>query len=158
MKNQKEMLETYEQDILNKGRVYSKSGIVYAIKVTEELVGRIDTVLNGELETSNNAQLGDYIVKNNTEDSELYVLESDNFIKRYDLEKSIPDEEGYLIYRAKGKCKAIEYKGSDFFFVAPWSEEMICNTGDYLVMPITGEEIIREIYRIEKNAFFETYN
>ena len=39
-------------------------------------------------------------------------------------------------------------------FMAPWNEEMIVHNGDFLA---TTDAFIPEVYRIERDAFFKTY-
>ncbi len=146
---------------LLKSPIYEKFKEVYAREAAqgEKIVTYTDTVK----ETENTANSGDYVVKNTTTSGEEYIVEGEVFNKRYESMNTL--EDGWKVYKAKGKCRAIPADQSvlcllktdgDFKFMAPWGEEMICKVGDMLVCPtITGK--INEVYRIGKKEFEETY-
>lgn len=111
---------------------------------------KVVTSIKGTVETTNVAEAGDVIVTNPF--GEKYVLKKDKFLQRYSGARLTEfDQE----FEAKGFCFASVYTGTDLEFVASWGEKMILNTGDYLCS-IT-KEAKGDLYRIEKDAFKETY-
>ncbi len=115
----------------------------------------------------NSAGEGDFVVQNMTTSGEYYILTADKIKKRYEesSEQEVPSELkelGFKFYKAKGACMALEYteemgQSDEIRFMASWGEEMICQRGDYLVCPVNEGSVDNEVYRIEKNAFMETY-
>ncbi len=147
------------QPLLNeKGQIFQKSKNVFARKAKEG--ERVVTITGDGIETKNTASKGDYIVMNQTEASEQYIMSKKKFSNRYDY-----------ICRAKGSFNCYASKGrivgvaltpelmsqlnlsNPFYFQAPWGQEMVAKEGDYLVSPTDGTEI----YRIARKEFFETY-
>lgn len=127
---------------------YNKFGTVEArlAKMGE----KIDTIVNGKKETTNTAKNGDYVVKNPS--GEQYIISGDKFNSRYQLQnRSI----GWSLYNATGSCWAFKYEGPKFTFEAPWGEDMLVETGDYIA--VAGIDNLDDIYRIEKNSFKQTY-
>ena len=127
---------------------YKKFGQVnFAIAAhTQEVV----TSINGEVETTNTAQEGDYIVEGAS--GEFYVLTPAKFDKNYVVTTINPDHTGAASVLPQPRY-AVEWTGENFKFTAAWGEEMICNKGDYLVAP----QDLSEVYRIEKETFLKTY-
>lgn len=156
---QSQMLDLYSDKITKEGKIFSKKGGVFARPAIDGEI--IITIINNEVETKNIAKTGDYIISNNTSQSEQYILTKEKFLNRYTelVETNKKLKTGYKYYTSTGKCIALKMNTikSQITFIASWGESMICNSGDYLVMPINHDQIIFEIYRIEKNAFFETY-
>jgi len=151
------------QDLLlplleERGRVYRKNTYVLARRAEGGEV--VETLTADGKETVNVAEPGDYIVKNQTEAEEEYILSPEKFRERYVLVH--PPEGEYAEYRAVGKVMALEvtpdllaYLGQDdtFYFEAPWGGEMIVRTGDFLATPPDKSEV----YRIARKEFLETY-
>lgn len=142
----------------SKGKSYRKFKKVLARKAKE--IERIATVTNDGLETTNQAKTGDYIVKNQTDAGEEYVMSPSKFKDRYKYKKR--SKAGYCEYEPKGRIIALEVNKSflkkfklenEFYFEAPWGSQMIAKEKDFLVCPIGGDEI----YRIARKEFFETY-
>jgi hypothetical protein len=133
--------------------VYKKSGTFDARngKVGERIVTEID----GEEETQKTVGENDVVIKGPK--GELYVVSVKKFNERYEVDKELTDE--FQPYKATGLIRAYEYAGKPFKFVASWDEEMICNAGDFLASPLSNvdDEEIREVYRIEKSVFADTY-
>lgn len=123
----------------------------------------VETVTSDGKETENTAGSGDMVVRNSTNAEEEYIIKPERFEARYF--KVEDGEDGWDLYQAKGKCRAIEvddelldYLKQDqrFTFEAPWGESMFCVKGDKLVSPST-ELPITEVYRIAAQEFGETY-
>ncbi len=127
----------------NKVKTYQKFGTVTAIKATSKQ--SVKTVIDGKTETTNVANIGDYIVTGAS--GEKYVLTADKFKSRY---KKVKDN----IYEAVGECNAVKYVGKAFKFKAPWGEDMICENGDYICSTALDGS---DVYRIEKEVFKKTY-
>lgn len=163
--SQSQMLENFGEKIKTEGKLYNKRGGVFgrAAKDGES----IDTILGGVKETTNTAKEGDFVVSNQTSSEELYILTADKLKKRYEESEDVdvPDklkQLGFKYYKAKGACMAIKYTDElgqceEFKFMASWGEEMLCQRGDYLVCPVNDGSVENEVYRIEQNAFLETY-
>lgn len=141
--------------------VFQKVTKVYArIAKTEE---EIATIIDEEVETTNTAHPGDYIVKNQTEGQEEYVVKPEKFLQRYTALSSAEGE--WKEYQAQGKCRAIELSAEliqelfgeeDREFVAPWGTTMICHERDFLCCPnVDGAP--SEVYRIAREEFKFTY-
>jgi hypothetical protein len=134
----------------NNVRTYRKKQTV-AIRpaVADEVV---ETVIDGERETVNIAKSGDYVVRG--AQGEQYIIDSQTRAERYGAPVGTPQPDGYREYEARGSVHAFRYDGEPFKFVAPWGEDMIVNPGDYIGTPQIGSD---HFYRIEKNAFAESY-
>jgi hypothetical protein len=144
--------------IKEKGKVYKKYTKVYAsvAKGGE----KIYTITDDGPETVNIAKKGDFIIKNQTETQENYIVEKEAFEKRYKLIKKL--ENGYAEYQSIGKVIALAYDstlmdqldlGEKFYFIAIWGERMVVKENDFLVCPPDYSEV----YRIARKEFFETY-
>ncbi len=142
----------------SEGAFFGKTKNVFAKKA--EGGEPVVTLTNDGLETVNTAQKGNYLVKNQTEAAEVYVVEKDAFDKRYEWLNYAA--EGFDEYHPTGKVIAIELTPerqkalelpATFHFEAPWKEDMVAKTGDYIVCPPD----FSEIYRIARKEFFETY-
>ncbi|MDU8350761.1 hypothetical protein RYA05_02515 [Pseudomonas syringae pv. actinidiae] len=148
MKNQQDMIVFFNQNssIVNR---YKKTGTIQAkLAICGE---KIDTVIDGVLETTNTAKEKDMVVKGPA--GELYLIGYEKFASRYKVANE--PTENFSDYEATGECFAFEYKGDDFSFTAPWNEEMIVKSGDFLASP---DSKINEVYRIEKVVFAKTYS
>jgi len=106
-------------------------------------------------ETENVAKEGDFVVQNNTKAKEQYIISSKKLSQRYikisdDTEKS--DGFQWEKYKAIGQVNAIQYRGSNIKFKAPWEEDMTLKNGDMLAST-DG----KEVYRIALSEFKQTY-
>lgn len=105
----------------------------------------IKTIVNGVTETTNVAQIGDFIITGMF--GEKWVIKPENFHRLYDIL-----EEGIAVSKPVSRF-AYRWNWEPFQFIAAWGELMICNTGDYLVSDIN----LSEVYRVEKEVFEKTY-
>ena len=132
----------------NRVREYQKFGNVVAKQVTAGL--KIDTVIDGEIETTNTSKDGDWLVTGPK--GEQYLIADDKFKKRYAFVSKTPRGDKY---KAVGNVFAVQFKGATFKFKAPWGEEMLCRNGDFICS--TSMANVDDVYRIEKDAFAKTY-
>lgn len=158
MHTQEEMKKTIMPWIKSKGKIYRKVTKVLARKAKKP--ERITTTTKDGKETTNQAKVGDYIVRNQTEANEEYVMSPKNFRSRYVYKKR--SMASYNEYEPIGKIYAVEVDKrflkkfkleSKFYFEASWGSKMIVKEKDFLACPM-GEE---EVYRIARKEFFETY-
>ena len=138
--SQKEMADFYENLSQNE-EDFIKRELELEYRIAEK-PEKVVTSIDGEQETVNKAEEGDYIITGVK--GEKYILNPKKFNERY------------FIAGDKAKTKPVEitakqYKGKNISFMASWGEGMILNYNDYLVR--NGNEY----YRIEKNAFREIY-
>lgn len=145
MKTQKEMFEIFSgRDI----HYYEKFATVEArLAVMGE---RIETIINGEVETNNLVKEPSAIIKGSL--GEEYVVSLVKFYKLYEGNDLTDD---FQFFKAKGKVFGILYEGENIDFLASWGERMILNSGDMLVT--SNKEEAGDVYRIEKEAFLKTY-
>ncbi len=155
---QEELLEMVIPLVQQLSVVHRKKKNVFARPA--EAGENITTVTSDGVETVNTAQRGDYIVMNQTDASELYILTEEKFKKNYTYIK--PWKDGFDEYRSKGKIKALELhaenlqllnRGRKFYFEAPWGEVSVAKEGDFLAVPLDHSEV----YRIGRREFLETY-
>lgn len=155
---QKEIIETMVPILKSDGKVFKKFKKIYAREAAQG--EEIQTVTGDGLETTNKANAGDFIVRNQTEAAEMYIVPAAKFHDRYEfLEEGI---DGFSMYAPKGKIMASEMNeallkrlelSDEFYLIAPWGEEMVVKKDDYLVSPLD----FSEVYRIARKEFFETY-
>lgn len=148
-----------EPELRSNGLLYKKTKQVYAKQATaaEEVV----TLTADGRRARNVANTGDFIVKNQTEAKEEYVVKESKFKDRYDYLRE--DEDDFHLYNAKGKVIGLELTEAvlerlqlpnPFEFVAPWGEISEVKAGDFLVtLPDYSE-----VYRITGKEFDETYD
>ena len=157
------MTQQQIQDLLlpklnQEGKKYRKFKKTFAKKVEQQQI--VHTITADGLETTNVAEAGDFIVQNNTNAQEQYVVKPDKFNANYIWVKDL--ENGFAEYQPTGEIQAIELTAalleyleqqSPFYFIAPWGSKMIAKKGDYLAC--STDEI--EIRRIARQEFEETY-
>lgn len=136
---------------LASANVFKKQGRVNARPATEgEKV--ITTLANGQEETVNIANAGDFVVINPS--GEQYIVSEKKFLNRYQK----TDEKG--VYQTKGSCRAIKNPfGKPIEIMASWGEPQ---TGDENCMIADvcdekGDNMDDEPYLIDSAAFTETY-
>lgn len=149
MLTQSDMKEMY-LDKIKAGTRYKKFSTVFA-KVAKG-GEKIDTITKDGLETTNTAKEGDFIVQNNTQAKEQYILSKEKMKDRYSETDKLVD--GMTVYKANGEVMGIVYKGDDIKFMADWNEEMQLKKDDMLVSPLPK---LNEVYRIAIKEFNETY-
>merc|ERR1712232_600679 len=158
--------------LLERGKPYRK--FKYAF-LKEAVAGeKVQTFINGKLESENVAKEGDWIVRAATTSKERYIVPAKTFASNYDAQPlEITDDpdaeelaaEGFKAYASNRRILAVEAdeailrKFPEGRFVAAWGEPMLVEIGDYLASGLPGEDQrIHEVYRIEKEAFAQTYS
>jgi hypothetical protein len=158
--SQKEILKKLRPVLESEGVIYHKKLNVLAKKAEGNEV--VETVTSDGKETINRAKAGDYIVQNQTEAGEQYVVREETFLKKYaPLEKPLDGD--FAEYYSLGKIIAIELTDKrlkelglprEFKFKARWGENMVAKAGDFLGGPVD----FSELYRLARKEFFETYS
>lgn len=111
----------------------------------------VETIIDGQVETKNTAKIGDVLLVGAS--NERYLLSKAKLKERY-TRKAVHSR--YDIWEATGTCFAVKYKGKgSFTFKAPWGEDMLCNSGDYICSPTNDNS--NDVYRIEEKTFAKTY-
>lgn len=158
MYTQPEILELLRPTLECEGKVYHKKKNVYARRAQSGEV--IQTKTADGLETTNAAEENEYLVRNQTDAGEEYLVPVHKFDQRYEFLCDTGD--GWAEYRSKGQIVAIELTPErlaalqlppEFEFVAPWNDPMTAKTGDFM----GGPAALNEVYRIARKEFFETY-
>ena len=140
------------------GVVYRKKKNVFARRAhAGEL---IQTQTADGLETVNTAGEGDYIVRNQTNAREEYIVPAYKFIRKY--KHLWPTDAQWAEYEPLGHIVAVELTPqrletltlpAEFEFTAPWGAPMTAKTGDFIGCPPDYSEV----YRLARTEFFETY-
>jgi len=158
MHSQEKMKQIILPLLKTRGKIYQKIKKVFARKAKD--VERITTTTSDGKETTNRAKPGDYIVKNQTDAGEEYILPPSKFRSRYVYKKR--SKAGFSEYEPTGRIYAVEVNKrllkkfgvkNRFYFQADWGSKMVAKEKDFLACPIGGEEV----YRIARKEFFETY-
>ena len=122
---------------------YNKFGNVTFL--VAETPHEVVTITADGKETTNTAEVGDYVVINPT--GERYVVKPAKFHSRYEvIEENLAT--------CTGSCWGIKWEGDQFEFEATWGEAMVCKDGDMLVSP---NPELTEVYRIARAEFEATY-
>ncbi len=140
--------QQYLKDNIKHVREYAKFGNVTAKQVEAGL--KVDTVIDGKLETTNTSKAGDWLITGVK--GEQYLIDDKKFKSRYAFVSKTPRGDKY---KPIGNVFAVQYKGKAFTFKAPWGEDMICDSGDYICT--TTLDNFDDVYRIEEDAFVKTY-
>ena len=161
MISQEDMKALFLPLLQEKGSVFIKKKNIWAREADAGEV--IITVTNDGLETSNIANQGDMLVKNQTDAAEIYVMSKESFEARYvKIKKTVLAEAEFEEYTSIGKIYALCVDKqlltklnleNSFYFEAPWNSNMICKVDDYLACPTD----FSQVYRIARKEFFETY-
>lgn len=155
---QAEMQNIFLPLIEKEGKNYQKNKNVYARKAQKG--ERIETVTEDGVETVNTAKEDSYIIRNQTDAKEEYIISASKFEQRYQCLHEV--DQDWSEYRSQGKIRALEISktllkelklNDPFYFTASWGERMIARQGDFLVCPKKQ----KEVYRIARKEFFETY-
>ncbi len=158
MLTQKELLTRVRPLLERKGRTYEKTTHVFARPAREGEA--VSTITADGLETVNVAGAGDWLVRNQTEAGEAYLLPAEKFAQRYHYLR--PAEGDWAEYQATGRIRALELTPkclrtwqlpAEFTFIAAWGSPMIARQGDFLACP----EDLSEVYRIARAEFEQTY-
>jgi hypothetical protein len=121
---------------------YKKCAIVTAR--TAQAGEKIETIVNGQRETVNVANDGDYVVRN--PGGEEYIVETPRFESRYTLIEGTADQ-----YLPTGAPVQVVELDENVQFVAPWGETQYILAGGYLIH--NGDEV----YGIQRQEFLDTY-
>jgi hypothetical protein len=157
--SQEEILQKLRPALESEGRVYHKKLNVLAKKARGGEI--IETVTSDGVETRNEANAGDYMVQNQTEAGEYYIVPGATFLKKYEPIEA-PQEGVFTEYRPTGKIVALELTDerlnelrlpSEFYFMAAWGEKAVAKAGDFM----GGPTDFSEVYRLARKEFFETY-
>jgi len=113
---------------------------------------KIETTVNGVKETQNTAKVNDYVITGIK--GEQYIISKDVLVKRYDIETIDHPRNEYDYVNITTKPVVIDCSicEEDMTFTASWGEDMVANTGDFLVY-----EDGKLSYRIEREVFLNTY-
>lgn len=156
-------LRNWFEERLESNKVYQKVGL-YLYRFAEP-GETILTMVAGQLETIKTvpfeSDFGSEVILRNIligSAAETYIVSRDKFASRYDTETESVYMDGRMWKKAmaKGKCQGFYYYGPNFKLIAPWGEEMLVQDGDFVARPVPGNE--NDIYRIEKDAFAQTYH
>ena len=156
---QAQAMERFKKIIEDRGRDYQKHGQVTAQQTTQE--EEVISITKYGIETRNIAQIGDYILTNNTRSQEKYAVTEEVFNKRYESINTA--DEGKKLYQAIGTIIGIQLTPELLQelslkkhgqLIADWGAEQYYSVGDYIVMPTPQKN---EVYRIGKEEFMETY-
>mmetsp|Transcript_86440 Transcript_86440/g.241887 ORF Transcript_86440/g.241887 Transcript_86440/m.241887 type:complete len:182 (-) Transcript_86440:138-683(-) len=168
--SQADTVEAIGPLLTEKGVAYKKANRAFLKKATPG--EKVQTILNGKLETENVACEGDLIVRANTTSKERYIIKPDVFAQAYVAEPvdigDHPDAEelaaeGFRAHVSKRRVLAIEVDDEIMRhfpagkFMAAWGTPMIVEVGDFLASGASEDGAVREVARIEKTAFAETY-
>jgi hypothetical protein len=174
---QAQTLEMVGPTLLQEGMVYKKTGMAFVKPATPGQV--VETVLSGKVETTNIAKEGDWLVRANTAARERYLLPDAKFRQLY-LQNPVPfahhqdaaelEAEGFKAFVPCGRIIALQADASFIAqhfpkgkFIAVWGAEMCVEDGDFLAAPMPPANrsmpnlVVTEVYRIEKDAFNQTY-
>lgn len=155
---QKELLLKARPLLEREGRLYRKTTRVFARRALQGEV--VETVTSDGLETANVAKAGDWLVRNQTEAAEMYLISEPTFAQRYRYLH--PVEGDWAEYEAVGRVRALELTPerlkalqlpAEFQFIAAWGSPMSAQQGDFLACP----ENFSEVYRIARAEFEQTY-
>ena len=156
--SQAEAMKKFESVILNVGKIYKKHSKIKAYEATKK--EKIITVTSDGIETSNTALPGDFIIQNETDTKELYVIKKENFNDLYEYTRDI--DEHWKEYVSKGKITAIQLDQNlikelalpqHFHIIALWGEAQYVAKDDFIARPMKSDEL----YRIGKKEFEATY-
>jgi len=134
------------------------------IRARNAVVGeRIDSLTSLGFETSNTAESGDYVVQNQTDAMEQYLVSKQVFERKYALQTE--EDGGWAVYQSSSSSTVLSLtvdanvltllgKSDAFFIEAPWGGMQKCMKDDVLV---ALSEPSDEVYRIAQKEFSETY-
>lgn len=157
--SQEELKKIFSPVFKEIGRVYKKCKHVFAKRVESNL--DISTITSDGIETNNTAVKGDFIVKNQTDTEEQYVLKKDNFEKRYEPLTKIQDG-AWVEYSPKGQVIGVQLTedlleklklDKHFNLMASWGQPQYIAIGDFIVTPLHEDNF----YRIGLKEFNVTY-
>jgi hypothetical protein len=160
---QEVLVKDYLKTIVENNTIYQKVKEVLA----EEATGgeHVVTFTSSGYETKNTAKKGDYIVTNQTESQEKYIVSGATFKRDYTSTETsrnsfIKKSTIYALEFTKenfpelfNKIKKESPSNSPLFIETSWKESQAIRKNDYLVC----DQNQTEIYRIDRKEFDETY-
>jgi len=152
-------ISRFVECINKKGLIFEKYRCVFAIKCDEKQT--VISITSSGIETEAQANIGDFIVRNQTDNKEFYVVKSEVFKSRYEYVSKKVD--GYNEYKPTGKVEAVklnyeilqELELPLHFYINPpnWDSKQYIGIDDYIVrIPQTDD-----YYRIDEHEFIQTY-
>ncbi len=153
----KEQIVGLFDEHVNRDIIYQKRGTFLFRKAIPNET--ILTIVSGKLETMKAVAKDDVIMMNIEigSSAEQYPITNESFAKRYIVteKKHIINGIEWKSCQAIGQVHAFCYVGESITFQAPWDEQMILESGDWLASPVNGA--VGDVYRIEKDTFSQTY-
>jgi hypothetical protein len=158
MLSQLELLERITPLVEQNARICQKKLTILARRAKQ--TETITTITADGVETTNTAQMGDYIVQNQTEAKEEYIIRAPKFKTKYQFMARASG--AWSRYKPIGKILALELTENtlkaldmphEFHFMAKWGQPMVAKKGDYLALSLDKTEV----YRIALKEFWETY-
>ena len=155
---QADLLRKLRPVLETEGAIFKKKSHILAKKATPGQ--EIETHTDDGLETTHVAKKNEWLVQNQTDAQEQYILTDKAFRERY--VRVGPAEHGFEEFRPTSKIVAIELTAERlralrlpafFQFKTAWKAEMVAKSNDFLAVPPD----FSEIYRIARKEFFETY-
>eukprot|EP00440_Ansanella_granifera_P045533 gb/GFBE01049329.1/.p1 GENE.gb/GFBE01049329.1/~~gb/GFBE01049329.1/.p1 ORF type:complete len:784 (+),score=158.80 gb/GFBE01049329.1/:1-2352(+) len=173
--SQEELLQRLGPVLLERGRRYRKMKRAFLRPAKEGEV--LETIFDGKIETTNTAKKGDWIVRADTSHKERYILTPEKFAAAYDPNSGcavsgVEDAEaltaeGFKAYVSRARIVAMAMTAEDLVryfpsgnFMAAWGQPMLVEESDFVAgVPCSAslQDGFKEIYRIEKTAFGQTY-
>lgn len=118
--------------------------------IISETTCDVDTVINGEIETTTTARPGDVVLQ--CAGGEYMVQDYVTFHRTQEVMKFDPETNSGT-YKARPQDRlAVQYNGPETEIETNWGE-MIIEPGDYIV----GEFDLSHAWRVERGAFENTY-
>jgi hypothetical protein len=160
---QDELVTKFADIIEKKGKSYQKIKGVWIEIATKGQ--KVKTITSDGIETEAIADIGDYIVTNDTRAKEKYVVNPDVFNSRYVHSHDnyyFPKGKVYAVqltadniinYKLTGLGKLVTDPEAETFLEAPWKESQRVKLNDYLACFPSKNEV----YRIATAEFHETY-
>ena len=144
---------------MNQGLVYKKKGIYFARPTVPNEV--VMTIVDGKVETYKVTGIGEWVIINMTVGStaERYCIAPKRYKDRYTPtgKAFVMDGFSWLEVEAKGMVEGRFYEDTQTLaFLAPWGEDMLLETGDFLARPFPNDDP-NDIYRIARAEFNATY-
>lgn len=158
MISQQELLSLFYPIIKEKGFRSIKKALIKAKRA--EAGVWITTTTSSGITSRNQAKKGDFLIENQTSSHELYLMGSETFDQKYQIEQCL--EKGWASYRPKSFVLSYQIQTSDFdllgsvesvVYESPIEKEALLHPGDFLIIPLVGTEI----YGVGAKEFEQTY-
>ena len=156
--SQEEIISHFLEILKKEGRVYAKKTLTIAKKA--QLGTQVITETSDGQRIEASAKPGDWLVENQSEKREQYLMSAAIFNKKYSLQQAIGN--GWAAYRSlipvyglKLTAKDLTHFGNtrQLEFYGPREKSILLHPGDYLIIPTDQSEV----YRVTAKEFEETY-